>query len=398
MASALITNVDYVDPVLPEQLPHSIIEKADALPAKVAFLDGILAPETRARLSRLLQITNTYYSNMIEGQYTELADMQRAQNTPRRERQLLQDLAVKHMAVQLLLERAIRMAPRRFQEMLDPQLLCAVHNRLFAGASEDTLRLGDGRIMVPGQLRALPNEEVRVGNHAAPAASAVRAILTHLQASFGRNRDARRQLISALAYHHRLAWTHPFLDGNGRVTRMMTHLQLFQLGLRPHLWSLSRGLARRHEDYYRVLAMADRPREGDLDGRGQMSQKHYFAFIEFMLDVCHDQVDYMTAALDRKRMHERLIRAFKNNERMLEMGIRPQSGPAVTALLLQGCMPRNDFKTFTGLSARPAIDELSRLIRAGIVVSPTPKSRTVEPGLPAWFAAEIFPDLHRRFQ
>ena len=91
MASALITNVHYVDPVLPEQLPLSIIEKADALPAKVAFLDGILAPETGARLARLLQITNSYYSNMIEGQFTELADMQRAQNTPRRERQQLQE-------------------------------------------------------------------------------------------------------------------------------------------------------------------------------------------------------------------------------------------------------------------------------------------------------------------
>lgn len=398
MASALITNVHYVDPVLPEQLPLSIIEKADALPAKVAFLDGILAPETGARLARLLQITNSYYSNMIEGQYTELADMQRAQNAPRRERQQLQDLAVKHMEVQLLLERATRISPRVFSQMFDTRLLRAVHSRLFAGASEEALRLSDGRIMVPGQLRAQSNEEVRVGNHEAPAASAVGAILSHLQTSFGRNRDARRQLISALAYHHRLAWTHPFLDGNGRVTRMMTHLQLFQLGLRPHLWSLSRGLARRHEDYYRVLAMADRPREGDLDGRGQMSQKHYFAFIEFMLDACHDQVDYMTAALDRKRMHERLIRAFKNNERILEMGIRPESGPAVAALLLQGSMPRSDFKTFTGLSARPAIDELSRLIRAGIVVSPTPKSRTVEPGLPAWFAAEIFPDMHRRFQ
>jgi Fic family protein len=398
MASALITNVHYVDPVLPEQLPQALIEKADALPAKVAFLDGLLAPETSACLATLLQITNTYYSNMIEGQYTELADMQRAQNVPRRERQLLQDLAVKHMGVQLLFERATRMADPGFKDMFAPQLLCAVHRRLFSGAAEEALRLSDGRLMQPGHLRALPNEEVMVGNHAAPAASAVSALLTHLQTSFGRNRDARRQLLSALAYHHRLAWVHPFLDGNGRVTRMMTHLQLFQLGLNPHLWSLSRGIARRHQDYYRLLALADRPREGDLDGRGQMSQKHYFAFIEFMLDVCHDQVDYMTAALDRKRMQERLVRAFKNNERLLEMGIRPESGPAVAALLLHGAMPRSDFKTFTGLTARPAIDELSRLIKAGIVVSPTPKSRTIEPGLPAWFAAEIFPDLHRRFQ
>ena len=68
------------------------------------------------------------------------------------------------------------------------------------------------------------------------------------------------------------------------------------------------------------------------------------------------------------------------------------------ALLVQGEMPRSDFKTFTGLTPRPAIDELSRLIRLGVVLSPTPKSRSVQPGLPAWFAQEIFPDLHRRFQ
>lgn len=71
---------------------------------------------------------------------------------------------------------------------------------------------------------------------------------------------------------------------------------------------------------------------------------------------------------------------------------------AVLALILQGAMPRNELKVFTGLTPRPAIDELQRLIQAGVVLSPTPKSRLVLPGLPAWFAQEIFPDLHRRFQ
>ncbi|MNF16133.1 hypothetical protein D3C80_2190240 [compost metagenome] len=60
-------------------------------------------------------------------------------------------------------------------------------------------------------------------------------------------------------------------------------------------------------------------------------------------------------------------------------------------------MPRATFKTFLGLSERLAIEELKRLIELGIVLSPTPKSRDVEPGLPVWFAQEIFPDLHRRF-
>ncbi|ELG7182201.1 TPA: Fic family protein [Pseudomonas aeruginosa] len=394
----LIADKSWLNPILPETLPASILEKADTLPAKAAFLAGRLAPETAARLSKLLLITNTYYSNLIEGQYTEPAAMQIAQNAPKRERQLLKDQAVKHMEVQRLFERALSRYPRQFQDMFSTKLISTVHFRLFHGTDEDSRRLSDGRVLVPGALRSTPDEEVFVGNHAAPAATAVSAMLAHLQAGFGASKDPRRRLIAVLAYHHRLAWVHPFLDGNGRVARMITHLQLVQLGLEPYLWSLSRGLARRHEDYYRALAMADRQREGDLDGRGQMSQKHYFAFIEFMLDVCHDQVDYMISALDRTKLRERVLRAFKTNERLLDAGIRPESAPAVIALLMQGALPRNEFKTFTGLPPRSATDELTRLIKTGIVVSPTPKSRTLEPGLPAWFAQDIFPDLHRRFQ
>lgn len=394
----LITSKTWLDPVLPEQLPSSIIEKADSLPAKVAFLAGRVAPETAARLGKLLLITNTYYSNLIEGQYTEPAAIQKAQNAPKRERQLLKDLAVKHMEVQRVFERALRLKAPEFHAMFSPELISAVHFRLFDGTDENSRRLSDGRVLVPGKLRSQPADEVVAGNHAAPAAAAVQAMLEHLQRFYGASQDPRRRLIATLANHHRLAWVHPFLDGNGRVARMITHLQLVQLGLQPHLWSLSRGLARRHEDYYRTLAMADRPREGDYDGRGQMSQKHYFAFIEFMLDVCHDQVNYMTEALNRDKLRERVIRAFKTNEKLLDVGIRQESAPAVLALLLQGSLPRSEFKTFTGLSSRPAIDELSRLIKAGIVVSRTPKSRTVEPGLPSWFAQDIFPDLHRRFQ
>ncbi|WP_080482299.1 Fic family protein [Pseudomonas syringae] len=396
---SLITSKTWLDPILPEDLPPSIVSLADALPRKTQFLAGRLAPETGVRLARLLRVTNTYYSNLIEGQYTEPADMQKAQSAPRRERKLLNDLAVKHMEVQSVLERALRRnVPENWAQMYDPQLLSLVHYRLFTGTSESSRTLQNGLVMEAGLLRSKTGQNVSVGGHDAPDAAAVESMLLHLQTGFGRIKDPRRQLIGALAYHHRLAWVHPFADGNGRVARMITHLQLVYLGLEPRLWSLARGLARRHEEYYRMLELADRQREGDLDGRGQMSRKHYFAFIEFMLDVCHDQVDYMTSALNPSLMRERIVRSFKTNEKLLSMKIRPESAPAIHALIMAGAMPRNDLKTFTGLTPRPAIDELTRLIKAGLVISPTPKSRTVSPGLPAWFAQDIFPDLHRRFQ
>ena len=395
----LITAKSWLDPILPEALPPSIIALADALPRKTQFLAGRLPPETAARLGRLLQITNTYYSNLIEGQYTEPADMQKAQAAPVKDRKRLKNLAVEQMAVQALFERTLsQRGPFAWSAMFAPELVSTAHNRLFRGASDAERTLSDGSIMQPGVLRSITGQNVVVGNHDAPDASAVDVMLRHLQAGFGRQTDPRRQLISSLSYHHRLAWIHPFVDGNGRVARLITHLQLVQLGLEPTLWSLSRGLARRHQSYYSALTMADRPREGDLDGRGQLSQRRYFEFIEFMLQVCHDQVDYMTAALDPSQLRERVIRAFRFNEKLLQQGIRPESAPAIIALITQGSLPRNEIKIFTGLTPRPAIDELSRLIKVGLVESRTPKSRIVTPGLPAWFAQDIFPDLHRRFQ
>jgi len=382
---------------LPERLPNTIIDKADSLPAKVAFLTGRLAPVTATRLAELLLVTNSYCSNLIERQRSEPVALQEALKAAKRDRAHAQDLAVKHMEVQRLFERALRRKRHDFRILFSPELISAVHMRLFNGTDENSCLLPNGRVLIPGQLRSGPDDEVIVGAHAAPRATSVMSILEHLQKVYVGTEDPRRRLVAALAYHHRLAWLHPFLDGNGRVARMVTHLQLNEIGLQTQLWSLSRGLAHRRDEYYRVLAMADRLREGGCAGRGQMSQKHFFAFIEFMLDVCHGQVDYMTEALNRDRLRERLIRSFRTNENLLAAGIREESAPAVLALLLQGALPRSEFKTFTGLTSRPAIDELSRLVKAGIVVSPTPKSRMVEPGLPSWFAQDIFPELHLRF-
>ncbi|MGE8097849.1 Fic family protein [Pseudomonas fluorescens] len=396
---SFITHKSWLDPILPEDLPASILTMADRLPYQAGFLAGRFAPETALRISRLLRVTNTYYSNLIEGHYTEPAEMQRAQNAPRKDRKLLRDLAIQHMHAQESFERLIRRSPdSEWAEMFAPELIGAVHRRLFEGTLEESRLLSDGTPLVPGEMRSLSGREVIVGDHTAPAASAVDSMLRHLQTGFGNAKDLRRQLIGALAYHHRLAFVHPFADGNGRVARMITHLQLVRLGLGSGLWSLSRGLARRHEEYYRYLALADRPRTGDLDGRGQMSRKHYFEFIEFMLDVCNDQIEYMTSALNPEKLSARVLRAFKTNEHILDRGIRGETAKAVHTLIVQGSMPRNDFKTFTGLPPRAAIDQLGKLIDAGLVESETPKSRTVTPGFPVWFAQDVFPDLHHRIK
>lgn len=219
----------------------------------------------------------------------------------------------------------------------------------------------------------------------------------NLQCTHSTVTELRRRVIAALTQHYRLLVIRPFLVANGTAARMGIHRQLAQLGLRPHLWSLSRGLARRQDEYLTALAMTDRTRDSELNGSVQLSGKASFTFVEFMLDVCHEEVDYMTAALNRRKLRESVTHAFRTHSRLQEKGIRPETGPAFLALLIQGALARAEFETFTGLQRETASDQLSRLINLGLVVSSPSNLHMLEVDLPVWFAQEILPDLHKRW-
>ena len=345
-----------------------------------------------------MRITSSYYSNLIEGQYTEPASL--SANAPRRNPKVLTELAVSHIGAQEALERLLR-TPRgstmEWAGMFAPSLVARVHRRLFAGAGQAELALTDGRELVPGQLRNVSEKNVMVGDHFAPAWQSILPMMSRLQTVYGRIGDQRTRLLGALAYHHRLAFVHPFEDGNGRVVRMLTHLQLAKLGLVSPLWSLSRGLARQQDEYYRRLRSADQPRRGDLDGRGQLTQSGLLEFVEFMLQVCLDQMKYIEHAMGMATLRQRLERAIAFEPRFEQAGIKQEVARALHILLTHGEVSRSDFKIYTGLHDRVASGQLNKLVTLGLVDAPSVKSRQLYPGLPVWFAQLLFPDLHRRF-
>lgn len=62
--------------------------------------------------------------------------------------------------------------------------------------------------------------------------------------------------------HHRLVWIHPFLDGNGRSSRMFTTLILYQRGYDfKYLFNLSEYYNLSRDRYYDALRTADRTQD-----------------------------------------------------------------------------------------------------------------------------------------
>jgi len=399
MSSPFVSGNHWLEPITPSpDFPPSLMHMAEQLPFQAGKLCGVLPTESARRIGGLMRITSSYYSNLIEGQYTEPASL--SANAPRRNPKVLTELAVSHIGAQEALERLLR-TPRgstmEWAGMFAPSLVARVHRRLFAGAGQAELALTDGRELVPGQLRNVSEKNVMVGDHFAPAWQSILPMMSRLQTVYGRIGDQRTRLLGALAYHHRLAFVHPFEDGNGRVVRMLTHLQLAKLGLVSPLWSLSRGLARQQDEYYRRLRSADQPRRGDLDGRGQLTQSGLLEFVEFMLQVCLDQMKYIEHAMGMATLRQRLERAIAFEPRFEQAGIKQEVARALHILLTHGEVSRSDFKIYTGLHDRVASGQLNKLVTLGLVDAPSVKSRQLYPGLPVWFAQLLFPDLHRRF-
>lgn len=378
-----------MEPLLPSTIPTKLLGMADEVLVKSAQLKAILPPETASTVGYLLRATSSFYSNLIEGRFTEPVTL--SDSLPKRTAAELRDLAVTHMLVQGRLERMVDARSEiPFQAWLSPDFQRHVHTRLFRWADPEDLLTTDGREIKPGKFREIG---VKVGTHIAPEKTAVAGMMQRLHEFYSRETDFRRQLISVFAFHHRAAWVHPFADGNGRTIRLVTHMQLYKLGLASDLWSLSRGLARRQRDFYERLNAADQPRYTSTDGRGELTERGLIEFIEFMLEVSIDQLDYMIDALDRDRLRLHLERAVNFDDKFIEADIAPGASRALYILLTQGSVRRADFKDYLGCGKRSASDQLTKLIDLGLVKSETEKARVVTPGMPMWFALHVFPGL-----
>src|ERR1700742_5288717 len=213
-----------------------------------------------------------------------------------------------------------------------------------------------------------------VGRHLPPAAAELPQFLSRFQHVYApANLSKVRQVVAVAAAHHRFLWIHPFYDGNGRVTRLMSHAMLKRLGVGSSLWSASRGLARNVGRYKALLMAADEPRRGDLDGRGDLSQASLVEFCQFFLAICVDQVEYMQSILEPSELLRRMEIYAQEETRA---GRLPKgSFPLLREALLAGEFERGLAPSLTGYKERMARSVVSKLLEQGLLTSPSHVAR-----------------------
>jgi Fic family protein len=384
-----------IEPCLPDETGLEILDLVAALSAATNGLGARLHARSAAALAESVRIMNCYYSNLIEGHNTTPREIERAlggQFDAAEERRNLQVEARAHIRVQREIDR--RYAVGTLPEPASAEFILWLHGEFYADAPDGMLRIGTGESpvrMTPGAFRSAADTDVMVGRHQPPAGARVGVFMAYFEKRYRFASLGMGQRIMAMAAaHHRLNYIHPFLDGNGRVSRLMSHAMALEAGIGAHgLWSVSRGLARgltSRGDYKRMMDHADMPRQGDLDGRGNLSRRALNEFILWFLTLCLDQVTFMSGLFALDTLVERL------KLYVARRGLKPEAFALLEQTLQRGELPRGDADRVTGLKERTARDLLAALVSDGILGSDSPKG-PVSLRFPLDAVEVLFPSL-----
>ncbi|PLX84947.1 MAG: Fic family protein [Desulfuromonas sp.] len=384
-----------MEPMFPAAVGEELNDLAVEVIRQSAALGGGLHPVTRRGVVELVRTMNSYYSNLIEGHNTHPVDIERAMDhdySHEPAKRALQMESVAHIEVQRLIERRLFENPD--ETICSPAFLCRIHqefyDRLPVEFREVKTPNGKTKTVIPGELR---EDEVEVGRHIPPTYATLESFLKRFEECYGSvTLGEIRKVIAAAASHHRLAWIHPFLDGNGRVTRLFTHAYLVKARIDGHgLWTASRGLARNRSAYMAALAGADEHRHGDLDGRGNLSNKGLLDFCIFFLKTALDQISFMSGRLELDGILRRLDGYVG---RQVSFGeLQPESGYLLQDAFLRGEVPRGEVARITGKPDRSARRILKDLLEKKLLTSDSERA-PVRLGFPTKVAGYYFPQLY----
>lgn len=384
--------VSLMEPMLvAEGSPHrgELTDLAIELAARSAGLRRSLPEGVLTGLARLVRAMNCYYSNLIEGHDTHPVDIERALKddySADPEKRNLQLEAKAHITVQEWIDEGglhncattidgICEIHRRFGELLPDELLWV--------ENPDT---GEKMKVAPGELR---QRDVRVGQHVPVSPGAIPPFLKRFEEAYGRL-GTSGIILAAAAAHHRLVWIHPFLDGNGRVARLMSHAMLLDALDTGAVWSIARGLGRNVSAYKSHLAACDMPRRNQLDGRGNLSEEALVAFTKFFLETCLNQVSFMEGLVEPNRLRAR-IQLWVEEE--IRLGALPsKAGNVLEAVLYRGELPRGEVAGLLGTSDRHARRVVSALIERGVLTSESTRG-ALHIAFPAELASRWMPGL-----
>lgn len=238
------------DPEWGSKLANTIIELEKL---RVKRLGGPVPPYIFFQLKDIFQMLESLGSARIEGNNTTLAEfVEKIIEDPFKKGK---DEGVKEI---YNIEKAIDFIEKNVKSntKFDRAFISEIHKILVNELTPPPAGEGSRN---PGMLRPI-NVTIERSNHIPPEAIKVPEYFEELMRFINQPLDEQYHLLAIAMSHHRMAWIHPFDNGNGRLVRMFTYALLIKQGFQVKSGRILNPAAifcMNREKYYEMLTLAD---------------------------------------------------------------------------------------------------------------------------------------------
>lgn len=292
--------------VLPMELDPDSVNLLGTCSRKIGELEGMLRFVPNAGMYLAMYVRKeALLSAQIEGTQCTFDDILDPENA---------DLAKKDIADVVAYVRATEFAVGRMNDLpLCTRLLRETHEKLLEGTR--------GQEKNPGQIRTSKNWigptgcTLREASFIPPNVEDMTEALAEMDIFINTEHDVD-PLIKAALIHYQFETIHPFLDGNGRIGRLLITLSLMNDGvLSGAIFYPSYQFKLNRTEYYDMLM--------DVRKRGTYESWIHF-FCKCLLVSAQDAIDSLVQLVQLREqnvslINERLGRSATNGRRLLEL-------------------------------------------------------------------------------
>lgn len=200
------------------------------------------------QLKEIFHMVESLYSARIEGNRTTISDYVQDRIEGRREAQTYKEIEN--------IEETMRYIDRCFIDNPNLEISEAFIKELHIFMTKDLDPLKEGSIN-PGAYR-LNNVEIRNADYTPPMNIKVQEYMRELVSFVNISTDLQNELLKVAIAHHRFVWVHPFDNGNGRMSRILTYAMLKKAGFdKISFLNPAAVFCINREQYFENLAKAD---------------------------------------------------------------------------------------------------------------------------------------------
>lgn len=314
-------------------------------------------PKLFRQLKQIFHIIESLASARIEGNHTTIVDYvqdqieQKATSEPHKEIEAINKCI-------LYIDRCYSQNP---QQPITEEFLKTLHRLLVKDLNPNK----EG-CKTPGTYR---NQEVTItrSEHIPPLCIKISDYMSELIAFINFDTSIQQELLKVAVAHYRFTWIHPFSNGNGRISRLLTYAMLQKYGFdKVALLNPAAIFCMNRDKYFAALSKAD---TGTEDGM--------LFWCRYVLAGLNSELKKIEKLLDRNFLIEKIIKP--SIEYSLSKGlITPDESKIVEFGLYNPefiFMSKDITKIFGSKQPRQITYFITKMLQKGLLKKESPTSR-----------------------